>query len=77
GRGSIEIGYWADLTVVDLNGEFTIDPSKFKSKAMHSPFKGWRGRGVVKGIFVNGAPVVLDGELSGRSGIGRILKPGV
>ncbi len=77
GRGSIEIGYWADLTVVDLNGEFTIDPLKFKSKAMHSPFKGWRGRGTVKGIFVNGTPVVLNGELLSEPGTGRILKPGV
>lgn len=77
GRGSIEIGYWADLTAVDLNGEFTIDPSKFKSKAKHSPFKGWGGRGVVKGVFVNGDPVVLNGELLGRPGIGKILKPGV
>ena len=76
GRGSIEVGYWADLTVVDLNEEFILDPSTFKSKAKHSPFKGWRGRGAVKGVFVNGEPVVLNGEVLSRPGVGKILKPG-
>lgn len=77
GRGSIEIGYWADLTVVDLNGEFRIDPSEFKSKAKHSPFKGWKGRGIVKGVLVNGEPVFLNGEILSKPGVGRVIKPGV
>ncbi|MCD6444546.1 dihydroorotase family protein [Candidatus Bathyarchaeota archaeon] len=76
-RGRIEVGYWADLTVVDLKKEAVIEPSSFKSKAKHSPFEGWRVRGVPQTVFVNGEPVVLEGELVCKPGVGRVLKPGV
>lgn len=76
-RGAVEVGYWADLTAVNLKEEVTIEPSEFNSKAKHSPFRGWRVRGAPKTVFVNGDPVILDGEVLDKPGIGAILKPGV
>lgn len=76
-RGCIEVGYWADLTAVDLKNETVIDPSSFRSKAKHSPFKGWIVKGTPKTVLVNGVPVLLDGEIVSGPGVGRLLKPGV
>jgi len=76
-RGCIEVGYWADLTAVDLKKEAIIDPSSFKSKAKHSPFEGWRVKGVPETVFVNGELVLLDGEVVCGPGVGRVLRPGV
>jgi len=61
GKGSIEPGFDADLTVVDLDREWIIDSSKFYSKAKFSPFDGFRVRGMVKATFVNGL-MVYDGD---------------
>ena len=42
GIGSeIKVGDRADLTVFDLNAEFTVDPEEFLSKGKATPFEGW------------------------------------
>lgn len=43
--GKLEVGAPADLTLIDLNREFTVDVNKFKSKSRNSPFQGWKLRG--------------------------------
>jgi dihydroorotase len=68
GKGSIEPGFDADLTVVDLDREWVIDSSKFHSKAKFSPFDGFRVRGMVKATFVNGLMVYDGDEIVCRGG---------
>ena len=53
-RGEIKEGYFADLTVIDVNKNWKIDSSKFKTKAKYSPFDGFEIKGKVVMIFVNG-----------------------
>ena len=73
-RGVIRPGGWADLMVFDPD---TIGP--WKKEFVHDlpggvgRFKAW-GRGV-HATVVNGAPIVLDGELTDRLP-GQVVRPG-
>lgn len=52
--GSITAGNPADLTIVDLNGEYTIDAGKFHSKSANTPFGNWNVHGKIKWTIVDG-----------------------
>lgn len=52
--GAIEEGGVADLAIVDLNEEWTIDPALFASKGKNTPFKGRKVCGRVKMTVVDG-----------------------
>lgn len=39
---SIKEGEKADLTVFDLDEEYTVDPEKFHTKGRSTPFEGWK-----------------------------------
>ena len=43
--GRLEAGAPADLTLIDLSSEQTVDPASFKSKSRNTPFAGWRLQG--------------------------------
>jgi dihydroorotase len=45
--GSIEKGYYADLTLLDLEASVTIDSKTFISKGKNTPFNGYIGKGEV------------------------------
>jgi dihydroorotase len=53
-RGTLKVGAWADVTVIDPNVEWTIDPSKFLSKSRNTPYGGWKVKGRAEQVFVNG-----------------------
>lgn len=44
-KGKIARGGDADLTLIDLEREQTIEVSRFQSKSRNSPFQGWRLKG--------------------------------
>ena len=46
--GGMEIGARAEITVFDLNAEYTIDPADFLSKGKATPFEGWKVNGACK-----------------------------
>jgi dihydroorotase len=50
----------ADLVIVDLNEEWTVDPDKLKSKSKNTCFKGMTLKGRVKYTIINGE-VQYDG----------------
>lgn len=58
--GSIEKDAVADIAVVDLNEEWTVDPAKLHSKSKNTCFKGMTLKGKVKYTFVNGKIVYKD-----------------
>jgi dihydroorotase (multifunctional complex type) len=73
-RGRLEQGKNADLTVVDFNRKFTIDASKFKSKAKYSPYDGWEVQGKLVKTFVNGLLVFDEGEIVAKAGSGSVVR---
>lgn len=57
-QGSIEVGKEANMTVFDLNEEWIVDASQFKSKCRISPFDGYKLKGkqkmtIIKGKIIN------------------------
>lgn len=57
-QGSVEVGKEANMTVIDLNEEWLVDASKFKSKCRISPFDGYKLKGkqkmtIIKGKIIN------------------------
>lgn len=69
--GSIDIGKYASITVVDLKTEYRIDASRFYSKAKHSPFDRWMIKGKVLATFVRGDPVFMNDEILTSKPLGR------
>ena len=51
---SIAPGQPADLTVFDLDEEYTVDPGDFLSKGRSTPFEGWKVFGKCLMTMVNG-----------------------
>jgi dihydroorotase len=58
--GRIAEGVPADVTLLDPNAEWTIDPAAFQSKCRTTPFTGWKSRGKVL-LTVCGGRVTHDG----------------
>lgn len=52
--GALQVGMPADLTVADLNEEWTVDPALFLSKGKNTPFAGRKVCGRVKLTIVDG-----------------------
>lgn len=57
--GTLTVGAPADLTLIDLNREWTVDANTFASKSRNCPFQGWTLQGkavmtLVGGRMVNG-----------------------
>ncbi|OYD06642.1 dihydroorotase [Paludifilum halophilum] len=44
-RGVLEEGMTADLTVIDLAEERTVEPDTFASRGKNTPFGGWKAKG--------------------------------
>lgn len=71
--GSLEIGKPADLTVIDLNWEWTVDSAHFASLGRNCPFQSWTLKGkvlltVAEGVVTHAA--VAPSGSSGRTGPG-------
>lgn len=64
-RGFIREGYCADLVLVDLNREYTVAPQNIAYKCKWSPFEGYSFGSSIIHTFVNGRPVVREGQLTG------------
>jgi len=63
GRGHLAPGAWADVTIFDPAPEDVIDAATFHSKGKNTPFNGWKVRGRVAAVLVDGRPVVSEGRL--------------
>lgn len=63
-RGGLRPGDRADITIVDLDRKFTVDPDTFVSKGKATPFAGKELYGKVEGTIAGGEVVYLSEELS-------------
>lgn len=52
--GTLKEGAVADITIFDLDEEWTVREKGFKSKSKNSPFIGWRLKGKIDTVFING-----------------------
>jgi dihydroorotase (multifunctional complex type) len=76
-KGAIAVGADADLTVVDLERELTIDAPRFYSRGgpLARPFHGRRCKGAPVMTIVRGRIVMRDGQVVGEPGWGAWVKP--
>lgn len=58
--GTLNVGSPADVTVIDLNQEWTVEAQKFYTKGSHSPFVGRKLKGKAVMTFVDGNLVMQD-----------------
>lgn len=65
-KGAIRLGSDGDVTVVDMNKEATIDPSKLHSKNKPTPWGGWKVKGLPIYSIVRGHVQMKDGEPVGE-----------
>jgi len=59
-KGSIKVGYDADLIVVDRGEDYPIDSKKFKSKAKFSPYQNYQTSVHIWKVFLRGKEVNND-----------------
>jgi dihydroorotase len=61
-KGRIQAGYDADLVLIDMNRERTIENGKLQTKVNWSPYNGWKTKGWPVVTMVNGNVVYREGE---------------
>ncbi|MBU2045422.1 MAG: dihydroorotase, partial [Bacteroidetes bacterium] len=72
-RGFIREGYFADLTLVDLNSSYTVQKSNILAKCGWSPFEGQKFNSKITHTFVSGHLAYADGKFD-ESKMGERLR---
>ncbi len=72
-RGYIREGYWADLALVDLDKQWTVDKANVLSKCGWSPFEGHEFSSAIDKTFVSGNLVYSDGKIIDGTNGQRLL----
>lgn len=62
-KGTLSAGAEADVTIIDPDARWTIDPAHFASKSRNTPFGGWEVRGRAHTVIVSGEIRHSLGEL--------------
>ncbi len=84
-RGSLKIGNYADIVVIDLDREYSVQSHDLAANAPEteysvrdiaykcgwSPYEGVKLRGAIEHVFLNGRQVVADGHLIQGSSSGQ------
>jgi dihydroorotase len=75
-KGQLEVGFDADIAIVDLGSELEIRDEIVLSKIGYTPYAGMRVHGVIDTTLVRGRVVYRDGTVTGEPGWGRQATPG-
>ncbi len=73
-KGTLLPGADADLTIVDLDKEWTLSVDDLFYKNKHSAYVGYSFKGAVERTIVRGATVYQDGQITASPGFGRLLR---
>ena len=71
-RGSLRIGNYADIVVIDPEQEYSVKEVAYKCG--WSPYEGITLRGVIERVFHNGRQVVASGQITAESSAGKKLE---
>jgi allantoinase len=74
GKGRLAVGCDADLTLVELGPQFTLQRKDLLDRHKLSPYVGRTFTGVVRRTLLRGKTIFADGKLSGPPH-GRLIKP--
>jgi allantoinase len=75
-KGAIEVGYDADLVLVDLTGSFMLQAGHLQQRHKTSPYVGETFRGAVRRTLRRGETLFAGGRITAR-GTGRQVCPDV
>jgi N-acyl-D-aspartate/D-glutamate deacylase len=73
-KGALRPGSDADVMILDLDREWTLQPEHLRTHWPVSPFLGRAFHGSVHATLVRGALVYENGQVVGRPGHGRLLR---
>lgn len=74
-KGAIQVGSDADLVIVDMKKEKKLDENKVYTKCGWNPYRDMEVKGMPIQTFVRGTSVMEDGEVIGKPGFGKQVKP--
>ena len=74
-KGCIQPGADADLTIVDMEKEWTVTHEEMYSKTKYTPYDGFQLKGKPVMTIVMGSIVMEDGKIVGKPGHGRKVNP--
>ncbi len=57
-KGTLSVGADADITIIDLNEEWAVEPVKLKSKSKNTPFAGLKMKGKAVATIIGGKKVI-------------------
>jgi len=74
-KGIIKVRSDADFTIVDLDKEWVVEPSKLESKGKYSPLTGKKLKGQIYMTIVRGEVVYKENKgVVGTKGYGKLIK---
>jgi allantoinase len=73
-KGEIDVGFDADLALVDLEATYTLTRDMLLDRHKLSPYVGRQFRGLVKRTVRRGETIFRDGKIAGTSR-GQLIKP--
>ena len=72
-KGTLLPGSDADMVLVDLDREFTVQEEKVQTKVGWSPYNGWNFKGAIVSTILRGVTVAENGEVTVPLGYGRYI----
>lgn len=73
-KGKLNIGYDADIIIVDPEKEWTITPESLFYKNKFSAFEGFSGKGLVEETIIRGKTVFKQNKITIEDGFGEFIK---